>query len=526
MGSMIELWALLHFIMPLKFDNWEEFNEEYGSSRAEKRGYKNLHKVLEPFILRRVKKDVEKDLPAKVEQILRVDMSKLQKQYYKYILTKNYGALMKGMKGSTVSFANIVVELKKCCNHAYLTKPPDDKEAGTTREERLEKLLRGSGKLLLLDKLLVRLQETGHRVLIFSQMVRMLDVLSEYLEIRRFPFQRLDGGIKGDLRKNAIEHFNAPDSRDFCFLLSTRAGGLSINLATADTVIIFDSDWNPQNDLQAQARAHRIGQREQVNVYRLVTKSSVEEDIIERAKKKMVLDHLVIQRMDTTGRTILKNAGQGENGKQGIKGNPFSKDELDAILKFGAEELFKEELDNGETEEASCDIDEILRVAETRTEEPVDDNDELMSGFKSVSLTLDEEDVVAEAKDSGIQKLWDEIIPADLLEEMEEEEKQKELAELYLGPRQRKTVLGDQTENGAEKKRKKGEESEESEEDSESNKDEDDTPPKKRQRREGPLKGFSDGELRRFIKSYKKFPLPLSRMEDIAMDADLTDKGS
>merc|ERR1712002_1308034 len=347
MGSMIELWALLHFIMPLKFDNWEEFNEEYGSSRAEKRGYKNLHKVLEPFILRRVKKDVEKDLPAKVEQILRVDMTIKQKQYYKYILTRNYKELSKGNKGSTVSLCNIVVELKKCCNHAYLTKPPDDKEAGTTREERLEKLLRGSGKLLLLDKLLVRLQETGHRVLIFSQMVRMLDVLSEYLEIRRFPFQRLDGGIKGDTRKNAIDHFNAEGSQDFCLLLSTRAGGLGINLATADTVIIFDSDWNPQNDLQAQARAHRIGQKGQVNVYRFVTSKGVEEDIIERAKKKMVLDHLVIQRMDTTGRTILKNAGQGENGKQGIKGNPFSKDELDAILKFGAEELFKEELDNG-----------------------------------------------------------------------------------------------------------------------------------------------------------------------------------
>merc|ERR1712228_265693 len=170
-----------------------------------------------------------------------------------------------------------------------------DKEAGTTKEERLEKLLRGSGKLLLLDKLLVRLQETGHRVLIFSQMVRMLDVLSEYLEIRRFPFQRLDGGIKGELRKNAIEHFNAEGSQDFCFLLSTRAGGLGIYLATADTVIIFDSDWNPQNDLQAQARAHRIGQKGQVNVYRFVTSKSVEEDIIERAKKKMVLDHLVIQ---------------------------------------------------------------------------------------------------------------------------------------------------------------------------------------------------------------------------------------
>src|SRR5277367_687210 len=102
-----------------------------------------------------------------------------------------------------------------------------------------------------------------------------------------------------------MEHFNAKGSRDFCFLLSTRAGGLGINLSTADTVVIFDSDWNPQNDLQAQARAHRIGQKNVVNIYRFVTKGTVEEDIIERAKKKMVLDHLVIQRMDTTGRTVL-----------------------------------------------------------------------------------------------------------------------------------------------------------------------------------------------------------------------------
>merc|ERR1712013_820168 len=327
-------------------------------------------------------KDVEKDLPAKVEQILRVDMTKLQKQYYKYILTKNYGALMKGMKGSTVSFANIVVELKKCCNHAYLTKPPDDKEAGTTREERLEKLLRGSGKLLLLDKLLVRLQETGHRVLIFSQMVRMLDVLSEYLEIRRFPFQRLDGGIKGELRKNAIEHFNAEGSQDFCFLLST-----------ADTVIIFDSDWNPQNDLQAQARAHRIGQKGQVNVYRFVTSKSVEEGIIERAKKKMVLDHLVIQRMDTTGRTVLKSGVGSTAGGQDKSGQPFSKDELNAILKFGAEELFKEDEDK-DGEEPVCDIDEILKRAETRMHEDEDAGDDLMSGFKVASLAVDEDDAV------------------------------------------------------------------------------------------------------------------------------------
>ena len=92
----------------------------------------------------------------------------------------------------------------------------------------------------------------------------MLDLLAEYLQYRRFPFQRLDGSIKGEVRRQALDHFNSEQSEDFCFLLSTRAGGLGINLTTADTVIIYDSDWNPQNDLQAQARAHRIGQKNQV----------------------------------------------------------------------------------------------------------------------------------------------------------------------------------------------------------------------------------------------------------------------
>lgn len=218
---------------------------------------------MEPFILRRVKKDVEKSLPAKVEQILRVEMTSVQRQYYKWILTKNYDALRKGMKGSSSTFLNIMIELKKCCNHAFLTKPIEaEREKGN--EDYLQQIIRGSGKLVLLDKLLVRLRDTGHRVLIFSQMVKMLDILGEYLQKRHFPFQRLDGSIKGELRKQALDHFNAEGSQDFCFLLSTRAGGLGINLATADTVIIFDSDWNPQNDLQAQARAHRIGQKNKV----------------------------------------------------------------------------------------------------------------------------------------------------------------------------------------------------------------------------------------------------------------------
>ncbi|XP_076676653.1 chromodomain-helicase-DNA-binding protein 1 isoform X2 [Andrena cerasifolii] len=522
-NSLKELWALLHFIMPTKFNSWEEFEKEHDN--AAQKGYSKLHKQLEPFILRRVKKDVEKSLPAKVEQILRVEMTSLQKQYYKWILTKNYNALRKGVKGSTMTFLNIVIELKKCCNHAFLTKPTDCERRDTT-EDYLQQIIRGSGKLVLLDKLLVRLRETGHRVLIFSQMVRMLDILGEYLQKRHFPFQRLDGSIKGELRKQALDHFNADGSPDFCFLLSTRAGGLGINLATADTVIIFDSDWNPQNDLQAQARAHRIGQKNQVNIYRLVTKNSVEEEIVERAKQKMVLDHLVIQRMDTTGRTVLDKKSAGTNN------NPFNKEDLNAILKFGAEDLFKDEEDGDE--EPTCDIDEILRRAETRDEGPSTVGDELLSAFKVASFAAFEEESepINQPNDNDDEsKDWAEIIPENFRKKVEEEEKSKEMEDLYLPPRSRKTLQQiNQSGEGRAKKRKKAspDDSDEVDESGSEAEGSDDERPKKRGRprvtpREN-IKSFTDAEIRRFVKSYKKFPAPLKRLDDIAADAELQEK--
>jgi chromodomain-helicase-DNA-binding protein 1 len=130
------------------------------------------------------------------------------------------------------------MELKKAANHPYLF---DGAELPTeSKEETLKGLVMNSGKLVLLDKLLVRLRADGHRVLIFSQMVRMLDILSDYMALRGYPHQRLDGMVASEARKKSIAHFNAPGSPDFAFLLSTRAGGLGINLETADTVIIFD----------------------------------------------------------------------------------------------------------------------------------------------------------------------------------------------------------------------------------------------------------------------------------------------
>ncbi|MCO5575316.1 hypothetical protein L7F22_029116 [Adiantum nelumboides] len=305
-NSVEELWALLHFLDGEKFRSKEEFVEKYKNLNSfNEVELASLHMELRPHLLRRVIKDVEKSLPPKIERILRVGMSPLQKQYYKWILERNFQDLNKGVRGNQVSLLNIVVELKKCCNHPFLFESADHGyggDASMNDNSKVQRLVLSSGKLVILDKLLLRLRETGHRVLIFSQMVKMLDILADYLSLRGFQFQRLDGSTQADLRHQAMEHFNAPGSDDFCFLLSTRAGGLGINLATADTVIIFDSDWNPQNDLQAMSRAHRIGQQEVVNIYRFVMSKSVEEDILERAKKKMVLDHLVIQKLNAQGR--------------------------------------------------------------------------------------------------------------------------------------------------------------------------------------------------------------------------------
>lgn len=516
-NSLKELWSLLHFIMPEKFEYWEDFEDEHGKGRDN--GYQSLHKVLEPFLLRRVKKDVEKSLPAKVEQILRVEMCALQKQYYKWILTRNYKALTKGPRGSTSGFLNIVMELKKCCNHCFLIRYPEETEK-ETRLEGLQSLIRSSGKLILLDKLMTRLRERGNRVLIFSQMVRMLDILADYLAIKHYPFQRLDGSIKGELRKQALDHFNAEGSEDFCFLLSTRAGGLGINLASADTVVIFDSDWNPQNDLQAQARAHRIGQKKQVNIYRLVTKGTVEEEIIERAKKKMVLDHLVIQRMDTTGRTVLENNSGSSNS------NPFNKEELAAILKFGAADLFKEP-EGEESEPQEMDIDEILRLAETRENEPSSSaTDELLSQFKVANFSTMEE-VESNLENHG-QRDWDDIIPEEQRKKVEEEARQKELDEIYMLPRIRslnKKAQANDSESDLESKQKA---QRSSGSDSDSDDSDDDRKPKRRGRprsvRKDTVEGFTDAEIRRFIKAYKKFPTPLERLECIARDAELVEK--
>jgi len=213
--------ALLHFLDQDKFRNKDDFVEKYKNlSSIDENELANLHKELRPHLLRRVIKDVEKSLPPKIERILRVEMSPLQKQYYKWILERNFHDLNKGVRGNQVSLLNVVVELKKCCNHPFLFESADygyGGDANMNDSSKVQRIILSSGKLVILDKLLNRLRETKHRVLIFSQMVKMLDILADYLSLRGFQFQRLDGSTRADLRHQAMEHFNAPGSEDFCF---------------------------------------------------------------------------------------------------------------------------------------------------------------------------------------------------------------------------------------------------------------------------------------------------------------------
>ncbi|NXE73944.1 SMCA1 protein, partial [Cochlearius cochlearius] len=277
-NNLHELWALLNFLLPDVFNSAD---------------------VLKPFLLRRIKAEVEKSLPPKKEVKIYLGLSKMQREWYTRILMKDIDILNSAGKMDKMRLLNILMQLRKCCNHPYLFDGAEPGPPYTTDTH----LITNSGKMLVLDKLLAKLREQGSRVLLFSQMTRLLDILEDYCMWRGYEYCRLDGQTpheerearKLHINKKSIDTFNAPNSSKFIFMLSTRAGGLGINLATADVVILYDSDWNPQVDLQAMDRAHRIGQKKPVRVFRLITDNTVEERIVERAEIKLRLDSIVIQ---------------------------------------------------------------------------------------------------------------------------------------------------------------------------------------------------------------------------------------
>uniref|UniRef100_A0A3B4BXA4 DNA helicase n=1 Tax=Pygocentrus nattereri TaxID=42514 RepID=A0A3B4BXA4_PYGNA len=432
-NNLEELFHLLNFLTPERFSNLEGFLEEFADIAKEDQ-IKKLHDMLGPHMLRRLKADVFKHMPSKTELIVRVELSPMQKKYYKFILTRNFEALNTRGGGNQVSLLNVVMDLKKCCNHPYLfpvaameaPKMPNGMYDGSA-------LTKASGKLLLLHKMLRKLKEGGHRVLIFSQMTKMLDLLEDFLENEGYKYERIDGGITGAMRQEAIDRFNAPGAVQFVFLLSTRAGGLGINLATADTVIIYDSDWNPHNDIQAFSRAHRIGQNKKVMIYRFVTKASVEERITQVAKKKMMLTHLVVR--------------PGLGSKTGS----MSKQELDDILKFGTEELFKDEGEGENKEEDSSVIhydDKAIDRLLDRNQDATDDTElqsmnEYLSSFKVAQYVVKDEDDEEEEVQREIIKQEESVDP-DYWEKLlrhHYEQQQEDLARnLGKGKRIRKQV--------------------------------------------------------------------------------------
>ncbi|KAF9237041.1 SNF2 family N-terminal domain-containing protein [Melanogaster broomeanus] len=378
-NNLKELFALLNFICPEIFSDYADLDsflhkDDSGADDEEEKSKKiveALHKILRPFLLRRVKSDVEKNLLPKKEINIYVGLTDMQRKWYRSVLEKDVDAVngLTGKKEGKTRLMNMVMQLRKVTCHPYLFDGAEPGPPYTTDEH----LIENSGKMIILDKLLHSMKAKGSRVLIFSQMSRVLDILEDYCLFRSFRYCRIDGSTAHDDRIQAIDDYNRPDSDKFIFLLTTRAGGLGINLTTADIVILYDSDWNPQADLQAMDRAHRIGQTKQVYVFRFITESSVEERMLERAAQKLRLDQLVIQQ------------GQSQQSKAA------SKDELLEMITHGAEQIINASDDLLINE----DIEAIIQRGEERTAE-------LNSKYEGLNL----EDLSNFKSDSSLQQ-WE-----------------------------------------------------------------------------------------------------------------------
>ena len=396
-----ELWALLHFCEPVTFASRDEFVGKFGQLQDAEQ-VANLHTVLRPYLLRRVKEDVEKALPPKEETILEVSLTPIQKQFYKAIYDGNTAFLFKGAKPSNApSLMNVVMELRKCCNHPFLIRGAEDRiiEDAAESERKIssannknftlpvdyakltgEQLVKSSGKFVLLSKLLPKLYSGGHKVLIFSQMVRCLDLLQELLQLNHYRYERLDGSTSASARNAAVDRFRRESFKRFVMLLSTRAGGLGLNLTAADTVIIFDSDWNPQNDLQAMARAHRIGQTRSVRVYRLLTAKTYEMHMFHSASLKLGLDRAVLahQRQNADlQESSSKRKSKAEREEQAK--------EIDSLLKKGAYDVFNEDDDKEAEQFMETDIDQLLEKSSRKVTYGESATTSLASGLGSFS---------------------------------------------------------------------------------------------------------------------------------------------
>eukprot|EP01083_Nonionella_stella_P009331 26911_1 len=373
-NNLHELWALLNFLIPEAFADAQSFDVLFEAQQQHTNNtnsqvlddellslinnmLREMHKLLRPLMLRRLKYDVEKSLPPKTEMILYVGMSTIQIALYKSLLSRNMSVLRNTIS-SKKALLNTAMQLRKVCNHPYLFDGVEDRSLPVHGTHVID----NSAKLCMLNKLLPKLLEQGSKCLIFCQMTRMLDILDDYCYIKGYKRCRIDGNTLGHDRQSQMDDFNAPGSNKFVFLLSTRAGGLGINLVAADCVIFYDSDWNPQMDLQAQDRAHRIGQTKAVKIFRLVSKNTIEEKILQRAQLKLNLDEMVIQH-------AAKTSAAAAN-KQAVT---VSSGEVAAMIKHGIASIMK-----------TCDGDAALKQMNERSIE------EILSQGAAASSALNE----------------------------------------------------------------------------------------------------------------------------------------
>ncbi|KAI8883742.1 hypothetical protein K501DRAFT_86912 [Backusella circina FSU 941] len=393
-NNLDELYSLLHFMQPDIFNDERYFFAEYGDLKSATEVEK-LQALLKPIMLRRFKEDVEKTIPVKEETVIEVELTNPQKKWYRAILERNFSFLKKGGKSNKEMphLRNIMMQLRKCCIHPYLLEGAEEvivSECNARNfQEQFNCLVQSSGKLVLIDKLLRKLIQGNHKVLIFSQFTSCLDILADYLRGRSYAYERIDGSVPGDQRQAAIDRFSTlPIEESFVFLLCTRAGGVGINLTAADTCIIFDSDWNPQNDLQAQARCHRIGQTKPVQIYRLICANTYEKDMFDRAGMKLGLDKAVM--------------GTHDDGSAN-KSTELNRQEIEDLLKKGAYGAML----NDEESAKFCeeDIDQIL---ERRTKVIKHEGNEKGSVFSKAtfSAAVDGDSAGVDLDDPDFWEKW------------------------------------------------------------------------------------------------------------------------
>ncbi|KAJ3215432.1 hypothetical protein HDU67_000416 [Dinochytrium kinnereticum] len=349
--------TVMSFMNPKEFNNSEEMAKEYKDLNSEL--VSKLHEQLRPYFLRRTKEEVLKGvLPSKKEVFVPVSMTRVQRELYKAALVRNVD-LLTSLKGNSStktaakrsSLNNILIELRKIMMHPYLMEDVEPEEEGVSPEVVHARLIESSSKLSLLHRLLMKLKAGGHRVLIFSHWTRMLDILEDYMNGEGISYGRLDGQCDADKKQKAIDTFNDPNSPNFVFLVSTRAGGQGVNLATADTIIIYDSDFNPHMDIQAMARCHRIGQTKPVLILKIFVKQSAEEKILEMAAKKLLLDHVIVEQMDAKIET----------------------NDIESVLRFGANALFEEDDTQAESKAITYTDEDLSQLIDRTAKEQEQD---------------------------------------------------------------------------------------------------------------------------------------------------------